>query len=186
METPVSTRSPSFRFASDEDQDKGFECWLVSPAQDLEHAAACRLAKEERQKANGKKAKGKKAKGERQKAKGKKAGQAAADLVSVLHKIDAFVHIPKENECLDHIQAGNQNRGIKEGGAHQVAACPLVGFQAIANGEDDVPFKACQVGDWPPELPAAMQHSVGGGRGEGGGGSWVRAGTSGGVAWGMG
>ena len=132
-----------------------------------------RKAKSGRQKAKGKK---RKAKGRRQNAE-----QTAADLVPVLHKVDAFVHIPEQNECFDHIQAGNQDGSVKEGGAHQIGACPLVGFQAIANGENDVPLEACQVGDWPPELPAAIRHSCerrggGGGRkgfiafGGGGGG----------------
>ena len=83
----------------------------------------------------------------------------AADLVSILHKVDALVHVPKQDERLDHIQAGNQNRGVKEGGAHQTAACPLVGLQAVANGEDDVPFQACQVGNWTPKFPAAIPSS---------------------------
>ena len=104
-----------------------------------------------------------KAKGKRQKAKGKrqKPGHMAADLVSILHKVDALVHIPKQDECLDHVQAGNQNRSVKERGAHQTAACPLVGLQAVANREDDVPFQTCQVGNRTPEFPAAILNSCG-------------------------
>lgn len=63
-----------------------------------------------------------------------KAIEIAADLISVLHKVDPLVHVSKQNERLHHVQAGNQDGSVKEGGAHEVTARPLMGFQAVADG----------------------------------------------------
>lgn len=62
--------------------------------------------------------------------------------------------VTKDNEGFDHVQAGDEYGRIKEGGSEQVSARPLVGFQAVTNGEDDVTFQAGQVSHWPSELPA--------------------------------
>ena len=64
--------------------------------------------------------------------------------------------IPKDDIRLDHIQAGDEYGGIKEGSSEQVAARPLVGFQAVTNCEDDVAFQTGQVCHWPSELPAPL------------------------------
>jgi len=66
------------------------------------------------------------------------------------------VDIPKDDIRLDHIQAGDEYRGIKEGSSEQVAARPLMGFQAVTDGEDDVTFQTGQVCHRPSELPAPV------------------------------
>ena len=80
--------------------------------------------------------------------------EARACLISVLHKVDAFVHIPKQNERLHNVQAGNQDGRIKESSPEKVTAGPLVGLQAVTNGQNDVTLQACKVSHRSPELPA--------------------------------
>lgn len=64
--------------------------------------------------------------------------------------------IPKDDIRLDHIQAGDEYGGIKEGSPEQVAARPLMGFQAVTNGKDDVTFQTSQVSHWPSKFPAPV------------------------------
>lgn len=62
------------------------------------------------------------------------AGAASYHLISVLHKVDALVDIPKQDEGFDNVQAGDEYGCIEEGGPHEVTARPLMGFQAVTNG----------------------------------------------------
>ena len=64
--------------------------------------------------------------------------------------------ITKDDVRLDHIQAGDEDGRIKEGSPEQVAARPLMGFQAVTNGEDDVTFQTSQVCHWPSKFPAPV------------------------------
>ncbi len=66
------------------------------------------------------------------------------------------MNIPKDDVGLDHIQAGDEDGRIKEGSPEQVAARPLMGFQAVTDGEDDVTFQTGQVCHRPSELPAPL------------------------------
>lgn len=47
-------------------------------------------------------------------------------LVPVLHKVDALVHISKQNEGLDDIEAADEHGGVKKGCPEQSAAGPLM------------------------------------------------------------
>jgi len=66
------------------------------------------------------------------------------------------VNIPKDDVRLDHIQGRDEDGRIKEGSSEQVAARPLMGFQAVTDGEDDVTFQTSQVCHRPSELPAPL------------------------------
>ena len=75
-------------------------------------------------------------------------------LISVLHKVDAFVHIAKQDEGLHNIKAADEHGSIKEGCSQQTATSPLVHLQLVTYRQDQVTFQARQIGHWPSVLPA--------------------------------
>lgn len=70
------------------------------------------------------------------------------------------MHIPKQDKGLDHVEAADEDGSVKEGCPVQATARPLVHFQLVTYGEDEITFQAGEVGDGTSELPAWSDHQV--------------------------